>query len=306
MVADHITSKTRVLVVGASGQLARSIALLSNEARSDSFDYQLLGRPDIDITDAASIENALDRVAPDIIVNASAYTAVDMAETEIETAFALNRDGPAALAKATASRDLPIIHVSTDYVFDGTKPAAYTEADRPNPQCVYGRSKYEGELCVAAANPRHIIIRTSWVYSEFGKNFVKTMLRLACERSALRVVADQYGNPTYAPDLANAIAAIIGNLSGAQWKAWGIFHLAGTGGTTWHGLAEAAVAVAEEHGKNKVRVIPIATSDYQTAASRPANSQLNCESAFNVFGVALPTWESGVRRCVENLMRKAG
>lgn len=294
---------THVLVAGASGQLARSLAALSKNEAGGCV-VTALGRPELDIVDENSIDAALDRIKPDILVNAVAYTAVDRAETEEALAYAVNRDGTGALARATATRGLPIIHVSTDYVFNGTKSEPYTETDTPNPQGVYGRSKYEGELAIADANPQHLILRTAWVYSEYGNNFLKTMLRLASEKPELRVVADQHGNPTYAGDLAAGIIAMIAalpSLSPGQ-SPWGIYHLAGQGETSWHGLAQHIIDCAAKHGRTPIPVMPISTADYPTPAKRPANSRLDCSKATAVFGVTLPHWRDSVERCVTKLI----
>jgi dTDP-4-dehydrorhamnose reductase len=262
-----------------------------------------MGRPALDLADPSSVSHSLDAVRPDWVINAAAYTAVDRAESEPDLAFAINRNGVGDLAAAAARHDAPLIHISTDYVFDGTKPGAYTEADKPNPVSVYGRSKLEGEYRVASGNSRHLILRTSWVYSEHGGNFVKTMLRLASERPELKVVADQYGNPTYAGDLASAIFDLIGRIADAQANgvAWGVYHATGHGTTNWHGLAERIVQESSYCGRRSVPVWPIATADFPTAARRPANSTLDCGKLEATFGIRLPTWSESVKRCVRKL-----
>ncbi|HKJ60470.1 MAG TPA: dTDP-4-dehydrorhamnose reductase, partial [Hyphomicrobiales bacterium] len=198
----------------------------------------------------------------------------------------------------------PIIHISTDYVFDGEKPSPYVETDPTAPQGVYGRSKYEGELAVADANPHHVILRTAWVYSEYGSNFVKTMLRLARKKPELRVVADQNGNPTHAGDLAEAIVKIAGKLvSGTDTESlWGVYHLAGEGETTWHGLAKHIIDCAARLGMPPIPVIPITTAEFPTPAKRPANSRLDCSKATATFDVTLPRWQDSVERCVRTLI----
>ncbi len=290
----------KILVAGASGQLARALQAEAR-LREGKFSLTALGRPSLDITDPASIEAAVIRERPAIVINAAAYTAVDRAESEPGAAFALNRDGAASLAQITAQNGAALIHVSTDYVFDGTKPRAYAEEDAPNPQSVYGRSKHEGELAVAAANPRHLIVRTSWVYSEYGSNFLKTMLRLARERPELRVVSDQYGNPTYARDLAAAILDLAENLAGRNDEAWGVYHLAGSGDASWRDFAARIIACGAQYGCPQVPVMPIPSADYPAEAKRPANSRLDCTKAARMFGVALPRWEDGVVRCLSRL-----
>jgi dTDP-4-dehydrorhamnose reductase len=293
-----------VLVAGASGQLAQSLAARS----TGDIAITALGRPDLDILDRNSIRDAIARTGAQILINAAAYTAVDRAESEAEQAFAANRDGAANLAAEASTRGIPIIHVSTDYVFDGAKTSPYVETDTPAPQGVYGRSKYEGELAVADANPRHVIIRTAWVYSEYGGNFAKTMLRLAGEKPELRVVADQHGNPTHAGDLADAILTIAAALAQGADPAspWGVYHLAGAGDTTWHGFAQHIVDYAAQRGLPTIPVIPITTADFPTPAKRPANSRLDCSKALATFGVALPRWQDGVERCVDALMGNHG
>jgi dTDP-4-dehydrorhamnose reductase len=291
----------RVLVAGSQGQLARSLI----EAAGHRPEVRLvaLGRPSLDILAAHSASRSIDEVSADIVVNAAAYTAVDRAESEPDLAFAINRDGARALAAAAAARGLPIVHLSTDYVFDGDKDEPYAETDATAPINVYGRSKLEGEAAVTAANPKHVILRTSWVHSPFGSNFVKTVVRLARERGELRIVADQHGAPTYAPHLAEAILDVVLRLGGRHREdaPWGLYHLAGAGETTWHGLAQQVVAEGAGHGMREVAVRPISTADYPTPAQRPANSRLSCGKIERAFGIALPPWPTGVRACVERL-----
>ena len=295
----------KILVVGAQGQLARSL-VAAGRTREDVA-VTAVGRPELDLLDRASIARALDGVAPQLVVNGAAYTAVDKAEVDVATAFAVNRDGAAQLAAAARARGCPIIHISTDYVFDGMKDAAYSEDDATHPLGVYGRSKLEGEQAVAAANPEHLILRTAWVYSPHGHNFLKTMVRLAGERSELRVVGDQRGNPTFAPHLAAAILAIALHLQAeaSSPQAWGIFHAVALGETTWAGFAAAIIASAAKLGVPQVPVIPISTAQYPTAAKRPANSCLSCEKLQRVFGVRLPAWQDGVAECMAGLAGSA-
>lgn len=295
----------RVLAAGASGQLAHSLAASGTDAGAD-IAITALGRPVLDILDRNTIRNAIEQIKPHILVNAAAYTAVDRAENEADQAFAVNRDGAGNLATEAAQNDIPIIHVSTDYVFDGSQPTPYVETDPPAPPGVYGRSKYEGELAVADANPCHVILRTSWVYSEYGGNFVKTMLRLAQEKPELRVVADQHGNPTHAADLAEGILKIAGALTKGKGNAspWGVYHLTGQGETTWHGFAQHIVNCAARLGTPLIPVIPITTADFPTPAKRPANSRLDCSKAQDTFGVTLPHWRDGVERCVTALIKQ--
>lgn len=287
----------RLLVAGRSGQLAH--ALVERSRLLDGVAVIALEPPHLDLLDPASIARALDEARPDVVINAAAYTAVDKAESDAEAAFALNRDAAGALAATAAAADCPIIHVSTDYVFDGTKSGAYVEADTPNPMGVYGRSKLEGEAAVAAATARHVILRTAWLYGAHGHNFLKTMLRLARERPELRVVADQRGNPTYAPHLADAILAIAAKTGSGN--PWGIYHATATGETTWHGFASAIIAAAKPLGVPQVPVLPIATADYPTPARRPANSCLDCGRLERVFALRQPPWQQGLAECIGEL-----
>lgn len=293
----------KILVVGARGQLAR--ALVDCAASRRAFAVVAMGRPQLDICDEASIARAVDAVAPDLVVNAAAYTAVDKAEREADAAFAINRDGAGAVARVAASRDCPIIHISTDYVFDGFKGAPYIETDMANPVGAYGRSKFAGETAVVAANPRHVILRTAWVFGAHGHNFLKTIVRLTRERPELRVVADQHGNPTYAPHLAQTILAIAAQLTEGRRGVWGIFHAAGNGATTWHGFATAIVSAAARLGAPQVPLLPIATDAYPTPVRRPPNSRLDCAKLARVYGLRLPTWQQGLDECIARLAADA-
>jgi len=291
----------KILLVGAEGQLARSLVAVAGT--KSGLELLALGRPALDLLDRDSLARAVDANAPTLVINTAAYTAVDRAESEPDLANAINRDGAAAIAEITAQRKLPLIHISTDYVFDGCKDSAYSEADPPNPQTVYGCSKLEGERCVAAANSQHIILRTSWVHSPYGNNFVKTILRLASELPELRVVADQYGNPTYAPDLASAILAIAHQLvcDHTNGNLWGLYHAAGEGATNWHEFAQFVIETATRYGRRPLPIRAISTSDYPTLARRPSNSRLDCSKLAAVFGLRLPPWTRGAEQCVAQL-----
>jgi dTDP-4-dehydrorhamnose reductase len=290
----------RILVAGSQGQLAR--ALVERGRSRHGLSIVALGRPQLDLADTSSIARVVAAEQPDLIINTAAYTAVDNAEREPKAAFAINRDGAGGLATSAREIDAPIVHISTDYVFDGTKSNAYVETDATCPIGVYGSSKREGEAAVATANPEHLILRTSWLFSPYGHNFLKTMLRLAAERPELRVVADQFGNPTYAPDLADAILELASRVVDKAFPpVWGIYHAAGTGDTSWHGFATEIVRAAARITVPKVSVIPIATADYPTTTRRPANSQLNCDKLERVFGIRLPPWQQSVAKCIESL-----
>lgn len=262
----------RILVAGGEGQLGSEFGPLAG----GGVEIVACGRSVLDITNPASIARALEAYQPDALVNAAAYTAVDKAETEREAAFAINATGPAHLAAAAAQAGIPLVHVSTDYVFDGQKPVpeAYTETDECNPRTVYGQSKREGELRVLAACPQAYIVRTSWVFGLTGGNFPKTMIRLARERDVLRVVADQWGCPTFSTDIANIIIQIIAS---REIVPPGIYHYAGQQPCTWYDFACAIVERAARAGviSRGPRVEPIGTADYPVPAPRPANSILS-------------------------------
>lgn len=292
----------RLLIAGWQGQVAR--ALVETAPGCPDVTACAVGRAALDICEARSIERALSSISPTVVINSAAYTAVDEAETEVERAFALNRDGARLLAEAAARRNIPIIHISSDYVFDGSKPTPYVEDDPPSPVTVFGRSKLEGEEAVRAANPKHIILRTSWIFSPGGRNFVKTMLTQAAERPRLRVVNDQRGNPTYAPHLVDVILELARRTSNGEASVeWGIFHAANTGSTTWHGFAEEVFRRSAALGGPVAEVEPIVSSDYPTPAQRPANSQLDCSKLDRAYGLRLPPWQDAVGECVERILQ---
>jgi dTDP-4-dehydrorhamnose reductase len=294
----------RLLIAGWQGQVARALVELAPSA--PEVEAFAVGRPGLDLCNAVTITRAMTDFKPDVIINSAAYTAVDKAESEAAAAFALNCDGARMLAEAAARRGAAIIHISTDYVFDGSKPTPYVEDDPTAPINVYGRSKLEGEQALARANARHVIARTSWVHSPTGANFVKTMLRLAGERKELRVVDDQVGCPTYAPHLAKALLRIAQSvLDGEPGQRWGIYHLAGAGVVSWCGLAREIFRVSAVIGGPSSEVVPITTAEYPTPAKRPANSRLDCSKAETAFGVALPDWRLGVEDCVRRLLDKS-
>jgi dTDP-4-dehydrorhamnose reductase len=279
-----------ILVTGGSGQLARSIAALAAGR-----DIRVVGRPDFDFDRPDSIAAVLRATAPSLVINAAAWTAVDAAETNADAATRANRDGPEIIARFCAEAGIPLIHVSTDYVFDGLKGAPYVETDATNPSGVYGATKRAGEVAVLAACSRAIVLRTSWVYADAGKNFVLTMLNAARKTNTLRVVADQHGCPTAAPALAEAILALADRLL-AGWSAGygGIYHAAGGGATTWHGLATAVFAEAARHGMEPPTIVPIATADWPTPVRRPPDSRLNCDKLARVFDISLPDWRNSL------------
>ena len=290
-----------ILVTGGSGQLALA---LDAAAIASGVPVTRVGRPGFDFDHPATIGDVFARAAPSLIVNAAAYTAVDAAEDDAEAAYRANRYGPAALAQLCAEAGVPLVHVSTDYVFDGTKGAPYVETDQTAPTGIYGASKLAGEQAVLDACPRSIVLRTSWVYSPTGKNFVRTMLAASRKTNRLRVVADQTGCPTTAADLAGAILAIAARIGRDGWQDWfaGVFHAAGTGATTWHGLAVAAFEEAARHGLPMPSVDPIATADWPTRSRRPADSRLDCGRLAAVFGLALPPWRASLAPAVDAII----
>lgn len=278
--------------------MARSLASLAPAGS-----LAKLGRPDLDLTNRESIERAILAVRPDVIINAAAYTAVDQAEAEATLAFAVNAEGPGLLADAASTRGIPLIHLSTDYVFDGSKTGAYTELDPTGPAGAYGNSKLAGEQKVRDAGAAHIILRTSWVYSAFGKNFLKTMLRLAATREEIAVVHDQIGNPTSADDIAAAALKIAHRLHASPDEApRGLFHLAGTGAATWAEFAEFIFETSASLGGPAARVRRITTAEYPTPTKRPANSQLDCVRLAGSYAITLPPWRESTRLCVRKLI----
>lgn len=290
----------RMLVTGQAGQVATSLSRLGTE-QDPVF---AIGRPELDLLDSGSIAQAIQRYRPDVVVNAAAYTAVDLAETEQQAAFAVNRDGAGKVAAAAAAADLPIIQISTDYVFSGDKADAYVETDIASPLGVYGQSKLEGEQLVAQANARHVILRTSWVYGPHGKNFLLTMLRLARDRDLVRVVADQRGSPTSSADIAEGIRVVAGRITdrpeALDWR--GIFHMTARDSTSWAGFAEAILAASAARGGPHATVEAITTAQYPTPARRPTNSVLSSQKYAAVFGHALPIWRDSLPACIAEVL----
>jgi dTDP-4-dehydrorhamnose reductase len=288
-----------ILVTGGTGQLASALATTTGVHR--------VGRPAFDFDRPETIEAAFRAATPRLVINAAAYTAVDAAETNAEAAYRANRDGPAILARLCAEADIPLIHISTDYVFDGAKPDPYVETDPVAPQGIYGASKLAGEQAVMASGAKAIVLRTAWVYAATGKNFVRTMLTLGKTRPRLTVIADQFGCPTTATDLADAILAIAAQLDATGWQPTyhGIFHAAGTGAATWYDLAVATFEEAGHHDAPMPEVAPITTAQYPTPAKRPANSRLDCTRLHDVFGLRLPPWRDSLTRTIETIFATA-
>ncbi|MGF1649125.1 MAG: dTDP-4-dehydrorhamnose reductase [Hyphomicrobiaceae bacterium] len=294
----------RLLITGWHGQVAT--ALVSAAAARTDITALALGRPALDLCAPASIAGALADGRPDVIINTAAYTAVDRAEAEREAAHALNCEGARLIAREAYRRGAAIIHLSTDYVFDGTKPEPYVPSDPTAPINVYGETKLAGERAVAAENPRHAIVRTAWVYSPTGQNFLKTMLRLAEQRDEINVVADQRGSPTYAPHLAEALLDLAREMVARRSDdeaIWGTYHAAGSGEATWAEFAEQIFARSQRLGGACARVVPIPTTAYPTPARRPQNSRLDSSSFRQSTGRTLPDWREGVAECLEVLHR---
>jgi dTDP-4-dehydrorhamnose reductase len=287
----------RLLVTGRNGQVATALA--ERSADVGNIETVALGRPELDLEQPDTVIAAILAAKPDVVVNAAAYTAVDKAESEPERAFAANRDGARAAAQAAAELGVPFVQLSTDYVYPGDKPDPYAEGDATGPLGVYGRSKLEGEEAVKAAHPAPLIFRTSWVYSPFGANFVKTMLRVGREREVVRVVDDQLGNPTSAIDIADAILRVAPMLPGAPG---GTYHLCGTGSTSWYGFARRIFAESAAHGGPAPRVEAITTAEYPTPAKRPANSRMDSAQFAQRFGFVLRPWEEATAETVARLL----
>lgn len=313
----------KILVTGSNGQLGTELMLQGAERGHKMSGFDI---PELDISDYEKISDIIKKGCFDIVINAAAYTAVDLAETETEKAEKANVKGPANIALACSESGIPMIHVSTDYVFNGLKKEPYTETDLPDPIGIYGITKLNGEKSVAEILPRHIIVRTAWVYGVKGKNFVKTMLNLGKDREELRVVSDQTGCPTYCADLAGAILTaaersegirkadspemgrgISANVDDSRSKdeIWGTYHYCGSGKTTWHGFAEAIFEEARKYEDFKVKKIhAITTEEYPTPAKRPASSVLDCSKFSETFGVSIPEWRNSLNSMIRRLYSK--
>lgn len=290
----------RIVVMGSAGQLGTALRSRLNAA---GYELVCLARPDVDFADPHALAAAIAAARPDLVVNAAAYTSVDRAENEPELAHAINARAPGIIAEASAACAAPIIHVSTDYVFDGESQAPYDEKDTAAPVTVYGRTKLEGERRVAAANPRHVILRTAWLCSPHGRNFVKTMLALAARQPLLRVVDDQIGCPTFADDLAELVSALIPRLPQlAESERWGVFHAVNGGTATWCAFARAIMAGSRVRGGPHVPVEAITSAQYPTNARRPANSVLSTAKLQSAYGLAMRPWQHALDDCLDKLL----
>lgn len=290
---------SKILVTGASGQLGTELLRIR---WPDGWEATGFGRDDLDLSDPAGIASAVRGGDWAAVINCGAYTAVDAAESDVVRAWAVNALGPAALAAECAARDVPLVQLSTDYVFPGSKDGAYAPSDPVGPQSVYGASKLGGELAVATSGARHVILRTAWVLSAHGKNFLKTMLQLAeGGRDHVRVVFDQRGSPTSARDLAAAVATITVRLASEPASSGGVFHFSNSGPTNWAALAEEIFRVAARHGAPTASVERIPTSQYPTPAKRPANSLLDTSSLQDEFGIVPRQWQAAVEDIIDEI-----
>jgi len=285
----------RVLVTGAEGQVGSELIL---EGEKRGIQMLATNRAELDITQQDAVNNFIQTQKPDILINAAAYTAVDKAESEPKLAYALNRDGAANLAQACADNNIPLMHISTDYVFDGKKEGAYTETDTPNPQCVYGKSKLEGDQAIESILEQYLILRVSWVFGANGNNFVKTMLRLRKEREVINVVADQRGGPTPAGAIAATLLTLTKRWDNEETIYWGTYHYSGQPATTWKEFAEVIFKQAEELGMIEKRPVveSISIDEYPTPAVRPLNSVLDCSKLDKQFYLNQPDWRIGLRQ----------
>lgn len=291
----------RYVVTGLNGQVVS--ALVERAGRRGEIEILPIGRPDLDLANPETVEKALSVARPDIIISAAAYTAVDQAETDEVAAFAVNAVAVGEIGKVAKRLDIPVVHLSTDYVFDGEKATPYEETDPVNPLSVYGRSKLEGERLLGAASDDYVILRTAWVYSSFGKSFLRTMLRLAQDRNVLNVVADQYGNPTSAFDIADAVLLVAQNLLASRnVNLRGVFHMTGSGEASWADFATEIFRVSGAEGGPVAEVTPVPSSNYPTPARRPTNSRLDCSKLASIHNVRLPDWKSSTATVVSRLL----
>ncbi|MCF7536970.1 dTDP-4-dehydrorhamnose reductase [Pseudomonas petrae] len=289
-----MSAPLRILISGQQGQVSHSL----QQRLQNMGELIVLGRDQLDLSQPESIRPMVRDIKPDLIINAAAHTAVDQAESEPDLAFAINATSPGVFAEEAAALGIPLIHYSTDYVFDGSKQSAWVESDTPNPLGVYGSSKLAGERAIAAAGGQHLILRTSWVYSLTGRNFLLTMQRLLQEREKLSIVADQIGAPTWAGTIAASTGALIERWREGAPGAWGVYHLTASGETSWFGFAEAIGQQLINSGKPCAVLEPIASSAYPTPAARPLNSRLDCSRLQREWGVSQPDWHDTLLECL--------
>ena len=296
----------KAALLGAGGQVGT--AILKQAEQNSGISIFSLYRNTCDISNADQVHEQLARLKKEqgcaLVINAAAWTAVDQAETQETQAMAANHQGSANVATACAALNLPLVYLSTDYVFDGRKTTPYTETDATNPLSVYGRSKAAGEQAVLKTAPRHIILRTSWVFSAYGQNFLKTMVRLAAERDHLKIVADQIGGPTPATDIAKAISVIAKNIAEPDFKNWGTYHYSGSPPTSWHGFALRIMETLQDRNmKIPNQIEDITTAQYPLPAARPAFSVLSCAKIKEVFNISQPDWQTGTESAIDEILK---
>ena len=285
----------KILVTGANGQVGQEFILGD---LADRYNVEIIGydKSSLNIADLTSVQTVLNKEKPDVVINTAAYTAVDKAEDDVELAYKVNEVGPKNLAEVCNSLQIPIIHISTDYVFDGEKDSPYQESDLPNPTGIYGKSKLAGEIAIQQANPMHYIVRVAWVFGAYGNNFIKTMLRVGEQRSELSVVNDQYGGPTWAQDIAETLIKIAVKAKADTSADYGIYHYTGAPKTTWHNFALDIFEQAynQQQISTKPKVLAISTQEYPTPAKRPNNSVLNCSKIKQNFNIEQSNWQVGL------------
>ena len=289
-----MTVPLKILITGQHGQVSQAL----QQRLQGLGELVVLGRDQLDLANAEQIRQQVRAHRPDLIINAAAHTAVDQAESEPDAAFAINAIAPGILAEEAKALGIPLIHYSTDYVFDGSKPAPYTENDTPNPLGVYGQSKLAGEQAIAAVGGKYLILRTSWVYSSHGKNFLLTMQRLLQEKPQMRIVADQIGAPTWAGTIADSTRALIERWQAGDAGEWGVYHLTAQGETSWFGFAEAIGEQLRAEGKPCADLEAIPSSAYPTPARRPLNSRLDCSRLQQQWHVSQPQWQDALHECL--------
>ena len=290
----------KVLITGAQGQVGKEIAYLANKYQ---YDVIAASRIDLDITNSKNLNNYIKNHKPDIVINAAAYTAVDKAEEEQALAYAINHNGAENLAATCLEQSIPLIHISTDYVFDGSKEEAYNEEDKVSPLGTYGMSKWQGEESIRKQMTQYLILRVAWVFGAQGNNFVKTMLRLGKEKDKLNVVTDQFGGPSPAKNIAEAIIKLVAQYEKDKKLQWGTYHYCGNPKTTWYDFAKEIFEQANEIGllNKKIQVNPILTTQYPTPAKRPKNSMLDCVKFKNTFKIEMPDWREALKHVLTEL-----
>jgi len=290
----------KILITGAEGQVGKELVTIANQ---HNYDVISAGRVELDITQVKSVADYIQSSQPDIIINAAAYTAVDKAEEEQITAYAINRDGVDNLAAVCAKQNIPLFHISTDYVFNGEKTDAYSEEDNVSPLGVYGESKWQGEEAIRAQLTQYIILRVAWVFGAHGNNFVKTMLRLAKDKDVLNVVADQFGGPSPAKNIAQTLISLVDIYQKNKNLQWGTYHYCGVEKTNWSNFAKEIFKQAQIKGltKKQMQVNSITTEEYPTLAKRPQNSMLDCSKLKNTFGIEMPNWHDGLNEVLTKL-----